>query len=214
MLDVIVRGTLQVGDHMRRDTVDSGDLGLLELARSDELGIFGRNGDTFVGHTALQQQRDVGVVQTDRLSDEVFFETLVGFGLECRGIFEDARHIAALIEEPFAVELRRDGECEVVAMDGDRTFTLVAVGREPAQVDDVFVREQFARVRSVEKFVVVGKDRLDTGRMDELQPSGTIAFIPKDAGIAVAPQSARNHQVMHQVETCGIGVGGLHESVA
>nr|DAZ01336.1 MAG TPA: hypothetical protein [Caudoviricetes sp.] len=33
---------------MRRDTVDSGDLGLLELARSDELGIFGRDGDAFV----------------------------------------------------------------------------------------------------------------------------------------------------------------------
>lgn len=114
-----------------RYAVDGGDLGLLEFARSDELGIFGRNGDTFVGHTALQQQRDVGVVQTDRLGDEVFLEPLVGFGLERRGIFEDARHIAALIEEAFAVELRRDGECEVVAMDGDRTFALVAIGREP-----------------------------------------------------------------------------------
>lgn len=214
MLDVVVRGTFQVGDHMRRDTVDSGDLGLLELARSDELGIFGRNGDALVGHTALQQQRDVGVVQTDRLGDEVFLEPLVGFGLERRGIFEDARHIAALIEEPFAVELCRDGKCEVVAMDGDRTFALVAIGREPAQVDDVFVREQFARVRSVEEFIVVGKERLDTGRMDELQPNRAVAFVPKDAGIAVAPQSARDHQMMHQVETCGIGVGSLHESVA
>ena len=168
MLDVVVRGTFQIGNHMRRNAVDGGDFGLLELAGSDELGIFGRNGGAFVGHTALQQQWDVGVVQTDRLSDEVFFETLVGFGLERRGIFEDARHIAALIEEAFAVELRRDGECEVVAMDGNRTFTLVTVGREPAQVDDVFVREQFARVRSVEEFVVVGKEWLDTGRMDEL----------------------------------------------
>ncbi len=214
MLDVVVRGTFQVGDHMRRDAVDGGDLGLLELACSDKLGIFGRNGDAFVGHTALQQQRDVGIMQTDRLGNEVFFEPLVGFGLERRGIFEDARHIAALIEEAFAVELRRDGECEVVAMDGGRTFTLIAVGREPAQVDDVFVREQFARVRSVEKFVVVGKKRLDTGRMDELQPNGTIAFVPKDADIAVAPQSARDHQMVHQVETSGIGVGCLHESVA
>ena len=214
MLNVIVRGTLQVGDHMRRNAVDGGDLGLLELARSDELCIFGRNGDTFVGHTALQQQRDVGVVQTDRLGDEVFLEPLVGFGLERRGIFEDARHIAALIEKAFAVKLRRNGECEVVAMDGDRTFALVAVGREPAQVDDVFVREQFARVRSVEEFVVVGKERLDTGRMDEFQSNGTVAFVPKDAGIAVAPQSARDHQMVHQVETCGIGVGGLHESMA
>ena len=34
------------------------------------------------------------------------------------------------------------------------------------------------------------------------------------AGIAVAPQSARDHQVVHQVETRGIGVGNLHESVA
>lgn len=153
-------------------------------------------------------------MQTDRLGDKVFLEPLVGFGLECRGIFEDARHIAVLIEEAFAVELRRDGECEVVAMDGDRTFALIAVGREPAQVDDVFVREQFVRVRSVEEFVVVGKERLDTGRMDKLQPNGTVAFVPKDADIAVAPQSARDHQVMHQVETCGIGIGSLHESVA
>lgn len=82
------------------------------------------------------------------------------------------------------------------------------------QVDDVFVREQFARVRSVEEFVVVGKERLDTGRMDELQPNWAVEFVPKDAGIAVAPQSARDHQVVHQVETCGIGVGSLHESVA
>lgn len=81
-------------------------------------------------------------------------------------------------------------------------------------MDDVFVREQFARVRSVEEFVVVGKERLDTGRMDELQPNRAVAFVPKDAGIAVAPQSARYHQVVHQVETCGIGVGNLHESVA
>ena len=110
--------------------------------------------------------------------------------------------------------MRRDGECEVVAMDGDRTFALVAIGREPAQVDDVFVRKQFARVRSVEEFVVVGKERLDTGRMDELQPNRSVAFVPKDADIAVAPQSTRDHQVMHQVETCGIGVGSLHESVA
>ena len=50
--------------------------------------------------------------------------------------------------------------------------------------------------------------------MDEFQSNGTVAFVPKDADIAVAPQSARDHQVMHQVETCGIGVGSLHESVA
>ena len=188
MLDVIVRGTLQVGDHMGWDAVDGGDFGLLELARGDELCIFGRNGDAFVGHTDLQQQRNMGVVQTDRLSDEVFLETLVGFGLERRGIFEYARHIAALIEEAFAVELRRDGECEVIAMDGDRAFALVAVGRETAQVDDVLVRKQFARVQAVEQFVFVGKERFDTGRMDEFQSNGTVAFVPKDAGIAVAPQ--------------------------
>ena len=73
-------------------------------------------------------------------------------------------------------------------MDGDRTFALVAVGRKPAQVDDVFVREQFARIQAVEQFVVVGKERFDTGRMDEFQSNGTVAFVPKDAGIAVAPQ--------------------------
>lgn len=213
MLDVILRGTFQVGDHVRRNAVDGGDLGLWGLARSDELRIFRRNGNAFVGHTVLQQRRDVGVVQTDRLSYEVFLETLVGFGLECRGVFEDARHIAALIEKAFAVELRRDGKCEVVAMDGNRDFAFVTVGREPARVDDVFVREQFARVQSVEKFVVVGKERLDTGRMDGLHPNGTIAFVPKDTDIAVAPQSARDHQMMHQVETSGIGVGSLHESV-
>lgn len=81
-------------------------------------------------------------------------------------------------------------------------------------MDDVLVREQFARIRSIKKLVVVGKERLDTGRMDEFQPNGTVAFVPKDAGIAVAPQGARDHQVVHQVETCGIGVGSLHESVA
>ena len=74
----------------------------------------------------------MGIVQTDRLGNKVFLEPLVGLGLERRGIFEDARHIAALIEEAFAVELRRDGECEVVAMDGDRTFALVTVGRKTA----------------------------------------------------------------------------------
>ena len=100
-------------------------------------------------------------------------------------------------------------------MDSNWTFALVAVGREPAQVDDLFVRKQFARVRSVKEFVIVGKDRLNTGRMDELQSNGAVAFVPKDAGIAaVAPQSARDHQVVHQVETSGIGVGSLHESVA
>lgn len=81
-------------------------------------------------------------------------------------------------------------------------------------MDDLFVREQFARVRSVEEFVVVGKERFDTGRMDELQPNGTVAFVPKDANIAVAPQCARYHQVVHQVETCVISwkparVGGI-----
>ena len=81
-------------------------------------------------------------------------------------------------------------------------------------MDDVLVREQFARIRSIKKLVVVGKERFDTGRMDEFQSNGTVAFVPKDAGISVAPQSARDHQVMHQVETCGIGVGSLHESVA
>lgn len=50
--------------------------------------------------------------------------------------------------------------------------------------------------------------------MDELQPNWAVAFVPKDAGITVAPQSARDHQVVHQIETCGIGVGNLHESVA
>lgn len=81
-------------------------------------------------------------------------------------------------------------------------------------MDDVLVREQFARIRSIKKLVVVGKERFDTGRMDEFQSNGTVAFVPKDAGISVAPQSARDHQVMHQVETCGIGVGSLHESMA
>ena len=86
---------------------------------------------------------------TDRLGDKVFLEPLVGLGLERRGIFEDARHIAALIEEAPAVELCRDGACEVVAMDSDRTFALIAVGRESAQVDDLFVREQFARIQAI-----------------------------------------------------------------
>lgn len=90
---------------------------------------------------------------------------------------------------------------------------LVAVGRKAAQVDDVFVREQFARIRSVEEFVVVGQDRFDAGWMKQFQTNGSIAFVPIDAGIAVAPQSARDHQVVHQIETRGIGVGSLHESV-
>lgn len=72
-------------------------------------------------------------------------------------------------------------------MDGDRTFALVAIGRKTAQVDDLFVREQFARIRSVEKFVVVGKKRFDTGRMDEFQPNGTLAFVPKDGGHSRCP---------------------------
>ena len=80
-------------------------------------------------------------------------------------------------------------------------------------MDDVLVREQFARIRSVEELVVVGKERLDTGRMDEFQSNGTVAFVPKDAGISVAPQSARDHQVVHQVETRGIRIGSQHESV-
>ena len=74
----------------------------------------------------------MGIVPTDRLGDKVFLEPLVGLGLEHRGIFEDARHIAALIEVAPAVELSRDGMCEVVAMDGDRTFALVTVGRKTA----------------------------------------------------------------------------------
>ena len=64
-------------------------------------------------------------------------------------------------------------------------------------MDDVFIRAQFARIRSVEEFVVVGKERLDTGRMDEFQSNGSVAVVPKDAGIAVAPQSARDHQMVH-----------------
>ena len=51
-------------------------------------------------------------------------------------------------------------------------------------MDDVFIREQFARIRSVEELVVVGKERLDTGRMDEFQSNGSVAFVPKYAGIA------------------------------
>lgn len=214
MLDVVVRGTFQVGDHMRRNAVDGGDLGLLELARSDELRIFRRNGDAFVGHTALQQQRDVGVVQTDRLGDEVFLEPLVGFGLERRGILEDARHIAALIEKAFAVNLRRNREFEIVPMDGNRTLALIAVGREAPQVDDILVRKQLAGVQPVEEFIAVIEDRLDAGRMQKFQSHGTVVFIPEDARITVAPQGARYHQVVHQIEACGVGVGNLNKSVA
>lgn len=32
MLDVVIRGTFQVGDHMRRDAVNGGDLGPWELS--------------------------------------------------------------------------------------------------------------------------------------------------------------------------------------
>jgi len=103
---------------MGRNDVNGGDPGLLELARGDELHIFGRYGYALVGHTVIQQQRDVGIVQTDRLGDEVFLEPLVGFGLERRGIFEDARHIAALIERAFAVELRRNGKSKIIPMNG------------------------------------------------------------------------------------------------
>jgi hypothetical protein len=155
----------------------------------------------------------VGVVQPDRLGQQVLFQTLVGFGLERRGILEDTRHVAALIEEAFAVELCRDGELEVVAMHGYRAFTLVAVGRKPTQVNHVVVRKQFSRVEPVEEFVVVGEQRFDTRRMQEQQPLRTIMTVAEDADVTVAPQRTRNHQMVHQIEACGVAVGSLYQSV-
>ena len=127
------------------------------------------------------------IVQTDRLSDEVFLEPLVRFGLERRRVFEHARHIASLIEEAFAVYLRRDGEFEIIAVDSDGAFTLVAVRRKSPQMDDIFVREQFAAVQPIEKFIVVRKDRFDTGRMEQLQSGGTVKFGSIDSDITISP---------------------------
>lgn len=99
-------------------------------------------------------------------------------------------------------------------MNGDGTFALVTVSRESAQMDDVSVREQFSGGQPVEEFIVIGKDRFDEGRMEQLQPSGTIAFVPINACITIAPQGARDHQVVHQIEARGIGVRLLNEPMA
>ena len=99
-------------------------------------------------------------------------------------------------------------------MHGYRTFTLVAVDRKPTQVNHVVVRKQFTRVEPVEEFVVVGEQRFDTCRMQEQQPLRTIMTVAEDADVAVAPQRTRNHQMVHQIKTCGVAVGDLYQPVA
>lgn len=87
MLDAVC-GPFEIGYHVKRNTVEGGNLRLLELARGDELRILRRNRNTFVDHTALQQQRLAVIVQSDRLGYQVFFQTPVGLGLERRGILK------------------------------------------------------------------------------------------------------------------------------
>ena len=66
----------------------------------------------------------------------------------------------------------------------------------------------------IEEFVVIGEQRFDTCRMQEQQPLRTIMTVAEDADVAVAPQRARNHQMVHQIKTCGVAVGDLYQSVA
>ena len=98
-------------------------------------------------------------------------------------------------------------------MNGYRTFTLVAVNRKSTQVNHIVVRKQFSRVEPIEEFVVIGEQRFDTCRMQEQQPFRTIMTVAEDADVAVAPQRTRNHQMVHQIEACGVVVGSLYQSV-
>ena len=99
-------------------------------------------------------------------------------------------------------------------MDGDGALAFVTVGRESAQVDDVAVGEQLSGVQPIEEFVVVGEDRFDAGRMHELETQRPIIFVAVDPRRPIAPEGARDHQMVHQIETRGVGVGLLDEVVA
>lgn len=148
-------------------------------------------------------------MQSDGLGEQILFQSLVCLRLECREVFEHSGHIAALIEEHLAVLLRRDGEREVVAVDGNRTFALVAVGREALQVDHVVSGEYLAAIQPVEQFFVIGQHRLDLRRIVIFEPQRAILLIPVDPRIVVSPQRAEDHQKMHQVEAGGKAVRRL-----
>ena len=165
MLDVVVRSALQIGNHMRWHSIDGSDLCLLKLARSNELRIFGWNGDPLIGHTSLQEQRDMRIVQSRALGYEVTLESLVCFRFQGRRVLEHARHIASLIEEAFTVLLRCLRKIEVVTMYGNGALTFIAVGRESPQVDNIIRREHFSRRSAVIKHIIGTQKRLDLGRV-------------------------------------------------
>ena len=213
MLDVVVRGSFEVRDHVRRDAVDGGDLGLLELASGDELRILRRDADALVGHTAFKQQRGVGVMQAHRLGDEVTLEALVGFRLEGGWVLEHAGHVTALIEEALAVLLGGGGQGQVLPVDGNRALALVAIGGEATQVDHVVGRYDLTLVGTVVELIVIGQVGLHLGWVHQLQAHRAEQSITMDAGVSVAPEGAADHQVVQQGKAGGVGVG-LGEDLA
>ena len=208
MLDVIVSGSLEVSNHVRRDAVDGRYLGLLELTRGDELSVFRWDADALIGHAAFQQQGRVGVVQPRTLREQVALEPLIGFRLEGAWVLEHAGHVTTLIEESLAVLLCRGGELEVFAVDGEGALALVAIGGEAAQVDDIVARDEFSGlVDAVEELSVGREVRLHFPRVQEFQTLWSVELVAMDAGISVTPKRDAHHQVVQQGEAAGVGIG-------
>ena len=98
-------------------------------------------------------------------------------------------------------------------MDGNRALALVAIGGEATQVDHVIYRDDLTLVGAVVELVIVRVDRLHLGGMHQLQAHSTEESIAVDAGVAIAPERAADHQVVQQRKAGGIGVR-LGEDIA
>lgn len=87
-------------------------------------------------------------------------------------------------------------------------FSLVAVGGESLEVDDIVGREEFpGGADAVEELIVRSEDGLAVVWMQELEPDGTEEPVTVDAGVAVTPKCDAHHQVVQQGEAAGVGIG-------
>ena len=206
VLDVIVGGPLQIGNHMGRNSEDGGHLGLLELAGCNELRILRRDGDALVGHSTLKEERGMGIMEADRLLNKVMLQALVRLRLQSAGVLEHPGHVAALGEEFLSIILRRLRQGEVFPVYGNRGFALVTVGGETLEVDDIVAGEEFTVGKSIKHLVIRGEDGLALIGLEFLEAHRTEIPIPMDPDIAVAPEGAADHEVVQETEASQVGV--------
>ena len=102
----------------------------------------------------------MGVMEAHRLLNKVVLEALIRLRLQCRGVLEHPRHIAALGEELLTVILRRLRQGEVFPVDLDGRLALVAVGGHAFEVDNVVAGQQFAVAQTIDHLVVHRQDGL------------------------------------------------------